>query len=205
MEPSSTTTPPSIYASPNFNGGSRRTRRCAARVVKRIAAGVPVPSPKVKVDPAAVVTRRFPTLPISVEAPDPSTASCRVDCLRPPRSEVMPAGGRRWIASSYARLDSGHLVTRFGAELWSAPKSQSAIAVALVGSFDFSQVVRHSLVSKRNHSRRASRRLDASSSRSSASPLSVRSENSTSTKGAGHRARRLLLAPFPEQSSAARI
>src|SRR5215831_10911994 len=55
-----TTRPPSIYASPNFSAGSRRTPRWAARVVKRIAAGVPVPSPRVKVDPPAVVTRRFP-------------------------------------------------------------------------------------------------------------------------------------------------
>src|SRR5262249_8839016 len=55
-----TTRPPSIYASPNFSAGSRRTPRWAARVMKRIAAGVPVPSPRVKVDPPAVVTRRFP-------------------------------------------------------------------------------------------------------------------------------------------------
>src|SRR4029450_5406640 len=61
IEPASTTTPPSIYASPNFNAGSRRTPLWAARVVKRMAAeDVPVLSPKVKVDPPAVVTRRFP-------------------------------------------------------------------------------------------------------------------------------------------------
>src|SRR5262249_9447825 len=45
---------------PNFSAGSRRTPRSAARVVKRIAAGVPVPSPRVKVRPPALVTRRFP-------------------------------------------------------------------------------------------------------------------------------------------------
>src|SRR5712692_6978681 len=38
-----------------------RTPRSAARVVKRIATGVPVPSPRLKVVPPAVVTRRFPT------------------------------------------------------------------------------------------------------------------------------------------------
>src|ERR1700687_3004481 len=37
-----------------------RTPRSAAREVKRIATGLPVPSPKAKVDPPAVVTRRFP-------------------------------------------------------------------------------------------------------------------------------------------------
>src|SRR5437016_4851930 len=34
--------------------------RSADRVVKRIAAGLPQPSPKVNVDPPTVVTRRFP-------------------------------------------------------------------------------------------------------------------------------------------------
>jgi hypothetical protein len=38
-----------------------RTPRSAARLAKRIATGFPEPSPKVKVDPPAVVTRRFPT------------------------------------------------------------------------------------------------------------------------------------------------
>jgi hypothetical protein len=44
----------------DFNAGSSRTPRSAARVVKRMAARDPVPSPKLKVEPPAVVTRRFP-------------------------------------------------------------------------------------------------------------------------------------------------
>jgi hypothetical protein len=35
-------------------------RHSAARLAKRIATGVPEPSPQLKVDPAAVVTRRSP-------------------------------------------------------------------------------------------------------------------------------------------------
>ena len=69
--------------------------RSATRVVKRIAAGVPVPSPKVKLEPPAVVTRRFPArinLPMPPEATDPSAASYRAD-----RFARATIGGRgRW-------------------------------------------------------------------------------------------------------------
>ena len=48
--------------------------------------------------------------------------------------KLCPPERRRWIASSYAWLDSGHRVTRLGAETIVRAQGSVAIAVALVGS-----------------------------------------------------------------------
>src|SRR5437667_12688384 len=46
--------------------------------------------------------------------------------------KLCPPERRRWIASSYAWLDSGHRVTRLGAETIVLAQVSVAIAVALV-------------------------------------------------------------------------
>ncbi len=49
-----------MYASPNLSSGSSKIPSSAARVAKRTATGVPVPSPNVYVAPREVVTVKVP-------------------------------------------------------------------------------------------------------------------------------------------------